>query len=393
MRIVADENIAEVEAAFAALGELSLLRGRQISRADLIAADVLLVRSVTRVGEALLGGTAVRYVASATSGLDHVDLDYLHARGIAFAYAPGCNATSVADYVVSSVLNVLGAQDRRTQGLTAGVVGCGHVGSHVAERFSALGIRCLLNDPPLADAGGSDRYVDLDVALDTDIVTLHVPLTEDGRYRTRLLIGPARLRRMSPGALLINTARGGVIDEVALRERLEAQPAMQAVIDCWEAEPDINRALLGRVTLGTAHIAGYSHDSKLRATDSIYRDACAFLGRPVTWAPDLNAPCGGYIVDTHDDSEAVRRAVNACYDVRADDALLRFALSMGPEHLAAYFDALRRDYRRRREFPMLKVICHERRDRLADTLERLGFTVQRVSPRRSSGGNQPKHSA
>ena len=352
------------------------MAGRAITREHLRNADMLLVRSVTKVDAALLEATAVRFVASATSGIDHVDLDYLRARGIHFSYAPGSNAESVAEYVVCSVLVRLAAEGRTTAGLTAGIIGCGHVGSRVTQKFEALGIRCLLNDPPLKDATGDSRYVDWDTALDADIVTLHVPLTDDGPYPTRHLVDASRLGRMRRHVLLINTARGGVIDEAALIERLNEQPQTQVVIDCWDGEPDINRTLLSRAVLGTAHIAGYSYDGKLRATEMIYRDACTFLGVPAKWTAALNAHPGGYIVDTHEDNEAVRRAVIACYDVRADDALLRFALAMAPEHMAPYFDGLRRDYRRRREFSALRVTSHRRREQLAATLQGLGFTVR-----------------
>lgn len=376
--IVADENIAEVENAFRDLGKVIMLPGRAITRADLLDADILLVRSVTRVTADLLAGTPVRFVGTATSGTDHIDVADLKARGIQLVDAPGSNAESVAEYVVSAVLVCLAAEERAVEGLTAGIVGCGHVGSRVAQKFAALGMGCLLNDPPLKDGTGDSRYVDLATALDADIVTLHVPLTDAGPYPTRHLVDSARLRRMPPEVLLINTARGGVVDEAALLQHLDLQTRSRVIIDCWDGEPSINRQLLRQALLGTAHIAGYSYDGKLRATEMIYRAACEFLDQTPTWTPDLSQDMGGYLVDHHDDHEAVRRAVTACYDVRADDALLRFALTMGPKHMAPYFDGLRRDYRRRREFSALTVTSHRRRERLAATLRGLGFPVRVV---------------
>jgi erythronate-4-phosphate dehydrogenase len=352
--------------------------GRSLGPEQLRAADMLLVRSVTRVNAELLEGTPVRFVATATSGVDHVDTDYLRARSIEFADAPGSNAESVADYVIAAVLLRLAAEERRAEGLTVGIIGCGQVGSRVAQKCDALGMCCVLNDPPLQDATGDPRYVDIDAALDADVVTLHVPLTDGGQYPTRHLIDTTRLQRMRPDALLINTARGGVVDESALLRHLYARSAMQAVIDCWENEPGISRKLLARAVLATAHIAGYSYDGKLRATEMIYQAACRFVGAAPAWRPAIDAVAGGYMVDTHVDQEALKRAVIACYDVRADDALLRFALTMGPTHMAPYFDGLRRDYRKRREFPALKVTCHRRRDKLAAMLAGLGFTVRLV---------------
>lgn len=378
MRIVADQNITEVEAAFGGLGEVIRVPGRTLAREHLRDAEMLLVRSVTRVNAGLLDGTPVRFVATATSGVDHIDMDYLRARSIAFAAAPGSNAESVAEYVISAVLLRLAAGERPAEGLSVGVIGCGQVGSRVARKCEALGMRCILNDPPLRDATGNPCYQDIEAALQADVVTLHVPLTDDGAYRTRHLIDAARLQRMRPDVLVINTARGGVIDESALWRHLYAQSGANAVIDCWENEPAVSRRLLSRAVLATAHIAGYSHDAKLRATEIVYQAACRHLGVEPSWKAALEPVAGGYMVDTHVDQEAVKRAVIACYDVRADDALLRFALTMEPQHMAPYFDGLRRDYRRRREFAALKVTCHRRRERLAAMLAGVGFTVRLV---------------
>jgi erythronate-4-phosphate dehydrogenase len=376
MLIVADQNITEVKAAFAEFGDVQTMPGRAMTAAEVAGADMLLVRSVTPVNEALLAGSKVGFVASATSGIDHVDVPYLRSRGIAFADAPGSNAESVAQYVVSAVLVRLAAQERKADGLTAAIIGCGHVGSRVAAKLGSIGITCLLNDPPLQEKTGDARYVALDTALAADIVSLHVPLTDTGRHATRHLINAARLKRLRPNALLLNTARGDVIDESALLARLDEQPSMQIVIDCWHGEPNINRKLLGRAAIGTAHIAGYSYDGKLRATEMIHAAACRHFGRTAQWQLPADTQTGGYMVDTHIDDEALRRAVLACYDVRADDALLRFALTMGPKHMAPYFDGLRRDYRRRREFGSLLVTSHRRREQLAQRLQALGFSLR-----------------
>jgi erythronate-4-phosphate dehydrogenase len=378
MLIVADQNITEVKSAFGEFGEVRALPGRAMTPEDVARADMLLVRSVTKVNADLLDGSPVRFVASATSGIDHIDVAYLRRRNIAFADAPGSNAESVAEYVVSAVLVRLAAQERVTEGLTAGIIGCGQVGSRVSQRLTALGITCLLNDPPLKEKGGDGRYVDLDTVLSADIVSLHVPLTDTGRHATRHLIDSTRLNRMRPDALLINTARGDVVDETALLERLADRPAMHAVIDCWHGEPNISRKLLGRAVIATAHIAGYSYDGKLRATEMIHAAACNHFSHTAQWRSPADTQAGGYMVDTHVDEEALRRAVLACYDVRADDALLRFGLTLGPKHMAPYFDGLRRDYRRRREFKSLLVTSHRRRERLAQRLQALGFSLRLV---------------
>lgn len=376
MLVIADQNITEASNAFSEFGEVRLLPGREMKAEFVRDADLLLVRSVTRVDESLLRDANVKFVATATSGIDHVDCDYLNERGMGCAFAPGSNAQSVAEYVLCAVLVRMAAQDRSCKGLRAGIIGCGHVGSRVADMFAALGVECLLNDPPLQQSGDPRRFVDLDTALAADIVTLHVPLTDGGRHPTRFLLNGENLRRLRPDALLINTARGDVIDEAALLQHLEAHAETQVVIDCWHGEPNISRKLLQRAVIGTAHIAGYSYDAKLRATEMIYAAACEYFSRAPQWRIPADTQTGGYMVDTHIDDEALRRAVIACYDVRADDALLRFALSMGPKHMGPYFDGLRRDYRKRREFKSLLVTSHRRRDQLAKQLQALGFQLR-----------------
>ena len=159
MKIIADENIPCVEQAFASLGEVTLLPGRGMQAADVRDADVLLVRSVTRVDASLLDNSPVRFVGSATIGFDHVDRDYLQERGIGFSTAPGSNATSAAEYVVS-VLMVLSAQQGfELSGKTVGIIGCGNVGSRVRQRLTALGMHCLVNDPPLVAQCVNDEFV------------------------------------------------------------------------------------------------------------------------------------------------------------------------------------------------------------------------------------------
>jgi erythronate-4-phosphate dehydrogenase len=376
MLVVADQNIAEARNACSEFGDVRLMPGRAITAEAVRDADLLLVRSVTRVDANLLGAAQIKFVASATSGIDHVDIDYLRQRGIGFAYAPGSNAQSVAEYVVCTVLVRMAAQERECKGLRAGIIGCGHVGSRVADMLAALGIECLLNDPPLREAGDNRSFVDLDAALAADIVTLHVPLIDAGQHPTTFLLNAENLRQLRPDALLINTARGDVIDEAALLQHLEAHAEMQVVIDCWHGEPNIARKLLQRAVIATAHIAGYSYDGKLRATQMIHAEACKYFSHPPQWQAPADTQSGGYMVDTHIDDEALRRAVIACYDVRADDALLRFALSMGSKHMGPYFDGLRRDYRRRREFKSLLVTSHRRREKLANQLQALGFQLR-----------------
>jgi erythronate-4-phosphate dehydrogenase len=379
MKIIADENIPAVAEAFGTLGEVTLLPGRSLRAQDVRAADVLLVRSVTRVGQELLEGSSVRFVGSATIGFDHVDRDYLQSQGIGFATAPGSNATSAAEYVVSALLALGEREGFRLAGRTVGIVGCGNVGSRVRDRLVALGCDCLINDPPLHERGGQDTFVGLDDILQADIISLHVPLERSGRHSTWHLFDEAVLRRMKPGAVLINTSRGAVVDNAALDALLVQRRDIGVVLDVWEGEPAINTALLENVALGTAHIAGYSLDGKLRGTEMIYRAACDHFGYTPRWnaadvlpaaeSLDLRGGTGA------DAIERLREAVFRVYDVRADDARLRGLLMLTPEEQPAAFDRLRKDYPQRREFAVTTAVVDGTDGALENLLRGIGFNV------------------
>jgi erythronate-4-phosphate dehydrogenase len=378
MKIVADENIPCVAEAFASLGEVTLRPGRAMTTGDVRDADLLLVRSVTRVGADLLDGSRVRFVGSATIGFDHVDLDYLQARGIGFATAPGSNATSAAEYVVSALLVLGERKGFGLAGMRVGIVGCGNVGSRVRDRLTALGMQCLVNDPPLQAQGGHDAYVGLEAMLDCDVITFHVPFTRDGDWPTWHLADRGFLERLKPGAVLINTARGAVMDNVALDALLAERHDLSVVLDVWEGEPAISCDLLEKVDIGTPHIAGYSLDGKLRGTEMIYRAACEHLARPAEWRPGNALPERPVLElrEVVDPAAALRQVVCFAYDVREDDARLREVLRLPGEARAVYFDRLRKEYPVRREFPETVIRLPHGNDRLATVLEALGFAVE-----------------
>jgi erythronate-4-phosphate dehydrogenase len=379
MKIIADENIPAVAQAFAALGDVTLLPGRGLRARDVHDADVLLVRSVTRVGRDLLEGSRVRFVGSATIGFDHVDRDYLRAREIGFATAPGSNATSAAEYVLSALLALGERNGFNLAGRTVGIVGCGNVGARVRNRLTALGCDCLVNDPPLQEQGGHDAFVGLDAILQADIISLHVPLERAGRHPTWHLFDAALLRRLKPRAILVNTSRGAVVDNAALDALLMRRADLSVVLDVWEGEPSINTALLERVALGTAHIAGYSLDGKLRGTEMIYRAACEYFGYPLQWDAgavlpaanrvDLRGTSGGDVL------ARFREALFVVYDIRRDDARLRGLLQLPPVERPAAFDRLRKEYPVRREFAATTVVIDPDAPELGKLLRAVGFDV------------------
>ncbi len=381
MKIVADAHIPQVQAAFAGLGELVLVPGRDMDCSMVRDADILLVRSVTKVNAALLNNSQVRFVASATSGIDHIDTDFLRQHDIGFVSAHGSNARSVVEYVLSA-LSVLSTQKEfNLSGKTAGIIGCGAVGSRLADAFTVIGMKCLLNDPPLHDASGDTRYSDLADLVRADIITLHVPYTETGPYPTRHLINAEFLRRMKADAIIINTARGGVIDETALMHTMHDHPEFLTTLDVWSGEPHINLQLLKQINIGTPHIAGYAADAKLRATAQIHAGVCDYLGVVPFWHYDGILPQQEqheFMINSMNVDDAVTMAVLAHYDVRSDAAALRRVLEMGREQVSEYFDALRRNYPLRREFSATTLRVSS--EHQAGILRQLGFTVKVDSP-------------
>lgn len=325
MRIVADENIAFAREFFAPLGELVLLPGRLITAADIAAADVLLVRSVTPVNAALLADSRVRFVGSCTIGTDHVDTAWLDAHSIAFAHAPGCNARAVVEYVLSSLL-ALGVDMLASR---IGVVGCGNVGGQLLRCLQQAGAQVVGCDPFLKDT--ALPLVPFEQVLTREVICLHTPLTRSGPHPTFHLFDEAVIASLSPGTVLLNAGRGAVIDNAALLRRLQQRSDLRVVLDVWENEPAIDGGLLDQVAIGTPHIAGYSAEGKLRGTRMVYEALCRFLG-----------------VDPADVAVGLAGIVEP-YDVGVDDAALRQAY---PASGAQGFDRLRRDYRARRECPV-----------------------------------------
>lgn len=378
MNIVADTQIPRVEQAFSQFGEVTFCPGRDIDAERVRSCDILLVRSVTRINHDLLAHSRVRFIASATSGIDHVDVNYLRSRNIGFASAPGCNARAVAEYVLSALLDLAAGRGFRLAEKTVGIIGYGHTGSRVARFLDALGVKCVINDPPLADNGGVAGLQSLDAALACDIITLHVPLTTGGDHPTIGLLDRRRIENLRNGTIVVNTARGEVLDEAALLDAVRAG-RLHAVIDVWQNEPSINTGLLAAVHTGTPHIAGYSLDGRLRAVGSIYLACCNYFNEPAQFSIEHPASPGTQIVDaTVTVDELIRRLTHAVCPVTADHAALCKSLAMDdPARRAAYFDQLRRNYPDRREFSSVSVQARELPGKTLRVLEALGFAVCR----------------
>ncbi len=361
MRLVVDENIPCAQEAFGTLGEVRRLAGRSIGREHLQDADILVVRSVTKVDRSLLMGTPVRFVATATSGCDHVDENDLSAMGIGFASAHGSNANSVAEWVIVSLLRLAKDMGFTLAGKALGIIGVGAVGSRVEAKATALGMKVLRNDPPRARREGPAGFFALpDILAMADIVTLHVPLIRAGIDRTLRLVDADFLQRLRPDAVLINASRGAVVDEAALREALARGRLAAAALDVFENEPFIARATLAAARLATPHIAGYSTDAKIAGTAQVYAAICRALGKDPVWspAPHLPSPAKAEIdvdAEGRDEEDVLDEIVAAAYDISADHVRLASAAQLQPEEIGGYFTRLRKEYPLRREFPAFRV--------------------------------------
>ena len=381
MRILADENIPLVDAFFAEHGEIRRMPGRSINRAAVEQADVLLVRSVTRVDRELLEGSAVRFVGTCTIGTDHLDIDYFEEAGIDWASAPGCNARGVVDYVLGSLLALAEGEGVELDGRRYGVVGAGEVGGRLVAVLRGLGWDVRVCDPP-RQAREVGEFVGLDEILkECDVISLHTPLTLEGEHSTFHLFDGARLAQLRPGAWLINAARGAVVDNAALCEQLARRPDIQAVLDVWEGEPQVDVELAELCWIATPHIAGYSLDGKLRGTAQIYQAFCASKGlEPKVALAELMpvAPLRGLSFDASAKPRDVLATIcRAVYDPRRDDAAFRRSLGDDEEQRRIGFDQLRKQYPPRREIDSLQIEISSTQPQLEQLVEALGATLKR----------------
>ncbi len=262
LRIVCAESVLFGREAFETLGDTVVLPDRKIGPADVREADALVVRSKTPVNRALLEGSRVSFVGTATAGFDHMDTVWLESQGVAWMAAAGCNANSVAEYITAALLCLATRYGWNLRRMTLGVVGVGQVGRRVVRKAEALGMRVLRNDPPRKLADQAPELIELDEVLaESDVVTLHVPLTEEGPFATRRMADARFFARMKPGASFFNASRGEVVDESDLLLALESGHVGHAVLDVWAHEPYWNADLARRADIITPHIAGYSYES------------------------------------------------------------------------------------------------------------------------------------
>lgn len=377
IHIIAGESIPYAKEAFETLGTVRFLPGRTISAADLEGAHTLLVRSITRVDEALLHGTSIEFVGSASAGVDHIDAAYLQTRNINCASAPGSNANSVAEYVIASLLILAKQEGFTLSGKTIGIVGVGHIGKLVKKKAEAIGLHPVLHDPPLADLGKITQS-SLQETLGCDIVTLHTPLTTDGPHPTFHLLNERSFTHLKPSTIFINAARGEVVDTNALLTAITRKRIGPVVLDVWEHEPHIHWDLFNAVTIGTPHIAGHSLDGKANGTNMIYIALCRHLGVEPIWKPAHSLPTPvvpSLEMDSQpkSDEEHLREMIQKIYDWKADHHRMKELLASPPEERPMLFDSLRKNYPVRREFHRTQVKLPKNMSELKHMLAGLGF--------------------
>ena len=276
--IVIDAHIPFIKGVLEQVAHVSYYPANEITADVVRHADALIVRTRTACNEALLAHSSVRFMATATIGFDHIDADFCADHHIAWTNAAGCNASSVAQYITSAL--IFWAQKNKTtlHEKIVGIVGVGHVGTEVSRAAQLLGMRILLNDPPREQMDSVTPFVSLDVIMrEADVITFHTPLTVDGAFPTFHLGDSSFFNGLKRKPLIINSARGGIVDEVALQEALKTGKIADVVIDCWENEPRIDKKLLERSLLSTPHIAGYSADGKAKATEMSVRAVSRFF--------------------------------------------------------------------------------------------------------------------
>ena len=328
-KIIIDDNIPYIQGRLEPVANVEYVDQFGFTPDNVRNADAMVIRTRTRCNSSLLAESGVKIIATATIGVDQIDIPWCENAGIKVVNSPGCNAPAVAQYVWSALLRK-GFDPKKH---TLGVVGCGNIGSIVAEWGRILGARILVSDPPKQEAGIPNDYVSLETLMkECDAVTLHTPLTRDGNHPTYHLISDKEIAAMKPGAIFINAARGPVLDTQAILQPLH-DGKISAVIDTWEGEPDINRELLDLADIATFHIAGYSRQGKERATRMVLEELEKFFGFEV----DKSGLAPAYISP----KDLTAESIISSYDPAIDTAALRSD--------PAAFDTLRRNYNYREE--------------------------------------------
>ncbi|MBN1791315.1 MAG: 4-phosphoerythronate dehydrogenase PdxB [Bacteroidales bacterium] len=374
MIIIADDKIPYLRGVLEPFAEVVYVPGDRITNNILKNADALLTRTRTRCNETLLKGTSVQFIGTATIGCDHIDTDWCEKQGIVWKSAPGCNASSVNQYIASALVTLSDRFGFSLKDRVLGVVGVGNVGTRVVRTGELLGMQVYLCDPPRVRNESSCGFISLEGILrECDIITFHVPLNRSGMDRTYHIIDNELLTRVNPGTILINTSRGEVANGNSLKDAMHQSRLGGLVLDVWENEPEIDPELMNLCTLATPHIAGYSADGKARGTAMVIRELSRHFNLemddwetndiPEPGNPEIRINGQGLTLE-----EIVSRAVLHTYRVTEDDKRLR--------EKASDFEKQRGNYPLRREFNAYNLVIEHADPEIKKICRKLGFNIQ-----------------
>jgi erythronate-4-phosphate dehydrogenase len=371
IKIIADDKIPFLEGVLEPFAVIEYIPGSMINRRHVSDADALIIRTRTKCTEELLEGSAVKFIATATIGFDHIDIQYCKKKNIIWINAPGCNSASVMQYIAAALLKTSREYRFSPDEKTLGIIGVGNVGSKVAKLARNLGMKVLLNDPPRERKEGAGDFLDFNtVVRESDILTLHTPLNFVGVDKTYHLINEKIIRKMKKGSWLINSSRGEVAESNSIKNALDSGKLGGAILDVWEHEPDIDQLLMQKTFIATPHIAGYSTDGKANGTSAAVNGIAQFFDLPLRnwYPPDVPSPQNDEIVINGKGKtawEIVREAVEITYNISEDDLRFRFSPSD--------FEKQRGEYPLRREFTAYRVNLINSNKKVVSLLRQIGF--------------------
>jgi erythronate-4-phosphate dehydrogenase len=374
MKIIADNKIPFLKGVLEPFCDVEYFPGKEINSDVVKNADALIIRTRTKCDKNLLEGSSVKFIATATIGFDHIDTQFCESNGIRWTNAPGCNAASVQQWFMASILHFARENKIDLTKRTLGIIGLGNVGTKILRFADNLGLRVLINDPPKVRREGACGYNTIaTLQKECDVLTFHVPLNRDGSDKTHHMVDFEFLDKINPGTILINSSRGEVIQDEALLDYLIANKFEGVILDVWEHEPEITKELLSASSIATPHIAGYSTDGKANGTAMSVQALSKYFQWPLNdWypeeLPDAMEPIIEIDARQKSRQHIISEAILHTYPIMQDDSKLR-------NHVED-FEKLRGDYPIRREPKAYTVVLKNDNRNFKVSLERLGFKVK-----------------
>lgn len=378
IKIIADDKIPFLKGVLEPFASVGYVPGNSFSNEIVSDADALIIRTRTICNESLLKNSSVKLITTATIGFDHIDREYCDQNNIKWISSPGCNSTSVMQYITTVLLKIAQKDDFLLKTKTIGIVGVGNVGSKVQKIAEILGMKVLLNDPPRALKEGENGFVTLtEIMEESDIITFHVPLTREGKHKTYHMGDELFFSNLSKTPMIINSSRGEVIKTSALKSAVKAKKVGKIFLDVWENEPNIDLELMNYAEISTPHIAGYSADGKANGTATCVNEVndCFNLGIESNWyPPDIPIAKKGNLIfidcDNKTEQQIIEEVVSKTYDISYDDKKLK----SNPDE----FELHRGNYHVRREFSNYIVELNGCTPEVEKKIKHIGFNLKPI---------------